>query len=245
MVRARRCLAERLDPAVSSFPASQWSPAEAYVLQDRTWRDAFLIREFSRLLVMPEAPPFEEWCRRLKASDREAYAHVFETLYDPLFRYVRSITKEATSARDVTQDVFIRLWEVRESLDPTQSLEAYLYRMARNRAYNHERRRQTRMEKEDTVRKQSAAQPASPELPDVQAAAQRLEDRLQRWIDDLPDRQREALVLSRYEGLSHDTIAEVMDISPRTVNNHIVRALKQLRERIRAYEPDLLDRNVS
>lgn len=194
---------------------------------------------------MPEAPPFEEWCRRLKASDRAAYARVFEALYEPLFRYVRTITKEAASARDVTQDVFIRLWEVRESLDPNQSLEAYLYRMARNRAYNHERRQQTRTEKKDAVREQSAAQPSAPELPDVQTDAQRLEERLQRWIEELPDRQREALTLSRYEGLSHETIAEVMDISPRTVNNHIVRALKQLRRRIRAYEPDLLDSDAS
>lgn len=194
---------------------------------------------------MPEAPPFEEWCRRLKASDREAYAEVFEALYEPLFRYVRSITKEAASARDVTQDVFIRLWEVRESLDPSQSLEAYLYRMARNRAYNLERRQQTRTEKADAVREQSAAQPAAPALPDAQADANRLGDRLRHWIEDLPDRQREALTLSRYEGLSHDAIAEVMDISPRTVNNHIVRALKQLRDRIRAYEPDLLDRDAS
>ncbi len=194
---------------------------------------------------MPEAPPFEEWCRRLKASDRAAYARVFEALYEPLFRYVRSITKEAASARDVTQDVFIRLWEVREALDPSQSLEAYLYRMARNRAYNHERRRQTRTEKEDAVREQSAAQPSAPEWPDVETDAQRLEKRLQRWIEELPDRQREALTLSRYEGLSHETIADVMDISPRTVNNHIVRALKQLRSRIRAYEPDLLDSDAS
>lgn len=194
---------------------------------------------------MSEAPPFEEWCRRLKASDRSAYARVFEALYEPLFRYVRSITKEAASARDVTQDVFIRLWEVRESLDPDQSLEAYLYRMARNRAYNHERRQQTRTEKEDAIREQSSAQPAAPELPDAHTDAQRLDDRLQRWIEELPDRQREALTLSRYEGLSHETIAEVMDISPRTVNNHIVRALKHLRGRLRAYEPDLLDRDAS
>jgi RNA polymerase sigma-70 factor (ECF subfamily) len=68
-----------------------------------------------------------------------------------------------------------------------------------------------------------------------------LDRRLRRWIDDLPDRQREALSLSRFEGLSHEAIAEIMDISPRTVNNHIVRALKSLRQNVHAYEPGLLD----
>ncbi|MFB6230628.1 MAG: RNA polymerase sigma factor [Salinibacter sp.] len=192
---------------------------------------------------MPDAPPFEEWCRRLKASDRSAYAELFEEMYEPLFRYVRSIVQGPEAARDVTQDVFIRLWDARASLVPERSLEAYLYRMARNRAYNHERTRRTRAEKEEDVRDKSAAQPAPLEPPDAQAAASQFEDRLWQWIGELPDRQREALTLSRFEGLSHDEIAEVMGISPRTVNNHIVRALKHLRERIRDHEPNLLDRD--
>ena len=192
---------------------------------------------------MPDTRPFDEWCRRLKASDRTAYAELFEEMYEPLFRYVRSITKSPDAARDVTQDVFIRLWEVRDSLTPEQSLEAYLYRIARNRAYNHERNQRTRTEKEETVRDRTSAQPAPPTRPDTQTDAQQLEDRLWRWIGELTERQREALVLSRFDGLSHDEVADVMDISPRTVNNHIVRALKHLRGRLNDYEPNLLDRD--
>ncbi len=192
---------------------------------------------------MSDDRPFDEWCRRLKASDRAAYAELFEAMYGPLFRYVCSITTAPDAARDVTQDVFVRLWDVRESLSADQSLEAYLYRMARNRAYNHERNRRTRTEKEDDVRDQTPAQPAPPPRPDAQAQADRLEDRLWRWIGELTERQREALVLSRFDGLSHDEVADVMGISPRTVNNHIVRALKHLRERIDAHEPDLLTRD--
>lgn len=192
---------------------------------------------------MPDAPPFDEWCRRLKASDREAYAELFDAMYEPLFRYVRSITGSPEAARDVAQDTFIRLWEVRESLSPDQSLEAYLYRIARNRAYNHERNRRTRDKKETEVRDQTAAQPAPPARPDDQAGAEQLEDRLWQWIGELTGRQREALVLTRFDGLSHEEAADVMDISPRTVNNHIVRALKHLRGRINDYEPDLLGRD--
>jgi len=132
---------------------------------------------------------------------------------------------------------------VRDSLSTDQSLEAYLYRIARNRAYNHERNQRTRTEKEEDVREQTPAQPAPPTRPDAQADADRLEDRLWRWIGELTERQREALVLSRFDGLSHKEEAEVMDISPRTVNNHIVRALKHLRGRINDYEPNLLDRD--
>jgi RNA polymerase sigma-70 factor (ECF subfamily) len=189
---------------------------------------------------MPDSDDFAEWCRRLKASDRAAYAAVFETLYEPLFRYVRSLTTERAAARDIVQDVFVRLWDAREGLDPNQSLKAYLYRTARNLAYNHQRDRETQSEKEEGIRRDSNVRPAAPDPPDAAAQAGWLEEHLRSWIADLPTRQREALVLSRFEGLSHDEIAKVMDVSPRTVNNHIVRALKRLRSRVDNYEPDLL-----
>jgi len=194
---------------------------------------------------MSTAGDLTEWCRRLKASDREAYAQVFEALYTPLFRYVCSITNDESTARDLTQDVFVRLWDVRESLDPGQSLRAYLYRVARNRAYNYRRNERTHDQKEEDVRRRTNARPTEPPSPDVATEGAQLEARLRTWIADLPERQREALVLSRFEGLSHDEIAEVMDISPRTVNNHIVRALKHLRNHVRDYEPELIDRYES
>jgi len=194
---------------------------------------------------MPDPDDLTEWCRRLRASDRAAYAAVFDALYKPLFRYVRSLTSERAAARDIAQDTFVRLWDARESLDPEQSLKAYLYRTARNLAYNHRRDQNTRTEKEDDIREDANVQPAAPTPPDVAAEGEWLEERLRTWIADLPERQREALVLSRFEGLSHNQIAEVMGISARTVNNHIVRALKRLRTRVNDYEPDLLSPHES
>ena len=64
--------------------------------------------------------------------------------------------------------------------------------------------------------------------------------RVEGWIEALPDRQREALRLSRVAGLTHQEVAEAMDLSARTVNNHLVRALRTLRDRVRAYDPTLL-----
>ncbi len=180
-------------------------------------------------------------CRRLKASDREAFARVFRALHDAIFRYVRSLTQSSAAAHDITQDVFVRLWEARERLDPTQSLEAYVYRMARNRAYNHRRNRRTRTSEQVHAHLATTAEERKPQLPDAALYTDALEANLRTWIEDLPDRQREALVLSRFEGRSHEEIAAIMGISPRTVNNHIVSALKTLRTRIHAFEPDLLE----
>ncbi len=63
--------------------------------------------------------------------------------------------------------------------------------------------------------------------------------RIHQWISELPPRQREAFQLSRYEGLSHQEIAQVMDLTSRTVSNHIMLALVYLRKRLHALESNL------
>lgn len=183
---------------------------------------------------------FKVWCRRLKVSDRSAFAAVFRALHDALFRYAHSLTGDGAAARDLVQEAFLELWRMRARLDPERSLEALLYRIVRNRAYNRRRNRRTRAARHTDMRRRNRAGQDGPPLPDAGLDARALEERLRAWIGELPARQRESLILSRYEGLSHAEIAAVMEVSPRTVNNHIVRALKTLRERLDAFEPDLL-----
>jgi RNA polymerase sigma-70 factor (ECF subfamily) len=185
---------------------------------------------------------FATLCRRLKASDREAFERVFRTLHDAVFRYIRSLTTTSAVAADITQDVFVSLWDARDRLDPSRSLEAYVYRMARNRVYNHQRDERTHTDKRAQMHAVAAPDAQRAPLPDAALHADVLESNINAWIEALPERQREAFVLSRFNGLSHDEVAAVMDVSPRTVNNHIVSALKTLRARIRAYEPSLLNR---
>ena len=158
---------------------------------------------------------FTTLCRRLKASDRDAFERVFRALHDALFRYVRSLTKTSAVASDITQDVFVNLWEVRERLDPSRSLEAYVYRMARNRVYNYQRDERTHANKRAEMQAVAATDKQRAPLPDAKLHADALETNIDAWIGDLPDRQREAFVLSRFNGLSHDEVATVMDVSPR------------------------------
>ena len=186
---------------------------------------------------MPTDEQFQTWCRRIRASDREAFRAVFEALHDPLSRYALQITGRTAAAQDVVQHAFAALWDMRADLDPDESLEALLFRIVRNRAYNAERDRRTRAEKHDDLRADTG--PVTPD-PGAQMDADRLAAALRAQIEALPERQREALALSRFEGLSHDAIAEVMDISPRTVNNHIVAALKKLRRWVRSHHADHL-----
>lgn len=163
-----------------------------------------------------------------QVTDRGTFAAIFRRYYAPLVRYARRITGDA--AADVAQDVFLKLWENRERLTIEVSLQAMLYTMVRNRALNMNRR-QKRVAPDVAV-EDVLEQRSSERASDFAVAAEDLEHYLHRWIDDLPPRRREAFTLSRYHGLLHREIASIMGISERTVDTHIVLALRELRRRL-------------
>ncbi|MEZ4703286.1 MAG: RNA polymerase sigma-70 factor [Rhodothermales bacterium] len=179
-------------------------------------------------------------CRRLQASDREAFETAFKLLRGGLIRYVRSIVSDDEVAHDLVQDVFVSLWGLRSTLDPARSLKAYVYTMARNRAYRYLRDERVHRQKHAIIKEASSAFVSDQEWPNAHIDASALKQKLRAWIAELPERQREAISLSRYHGLSHREVADVMGVSPRTVNNHIMRALEHLHHRVQTYEPSFL-----
>ncbi len=187
---------------------------------------------------MASRRPLSDSSERLRRSDHQAFEEIFRTLYTPLLSYAVFLTKSRSVALDVVQDAFLKLWEKRDTINPEKSVKALLYLIVRNLAFNHNR--------DTTNREAKLSDPVNhtpPPLPSPEQnfEARALKDKLDMWIDSLPDRQREAFVLSRMQGLSHEEIASVMNVSPRTVNNHIVRALKYIHAQVRGYEPTLLD----
>jgi RNA polymerase sigma-70 factor (ECF subfamily) len=185
-----------------------------------------------------EGPPLDTLRRRLGDGDETAFERIFRRLSTSVFRFVCGMVQDEALAHDITQDTFAKLWAIRDRMDTVDSLQAYVFQMARHRVYNHQRDQQVRRDNAATL---EATRPdATPPSPDQSLDADLLRALLERWIGELPDRQREALLLRRQEDLSHDEIAEAMDIAPSTVNNHLVRAMKALRGRLREHRPDLL-----
>jgi len=168
--------------------------------------------------------------KQISKSDKNAFDKLFRAFYEPLVRFAFRYVKQKASAADIVQDAFIKLWHKRETLDAELSIKAYLYKIVRNLSLNHIRNRsfeQTGLEIIDFP-----ADDDSDDNNQKNADSFRL-NLLKKWISELPDRQREAIKLSRFEGLDHDEIAEVMNVSKRTVNNHIVQAMKNIQ---RLYE---------
>ena len=159
-------------------------------------------------------------------ADGETFARVFRRYHAPLVRYAHGLV--GSQAADAVQDVFLKLWRERAQIEVDTSLQALLYTMVRNRALNLIRR--DRRLAPDVAPSDVLAAAVVP--PPVEGEARELADHLSRWIADLPGRRREAFVLSRYHDLSHAEIARVMQLSVRTVDTHIVHALRELRRRL-------------
>jgi RNA polymerase sigma-70 factor (ECF subfamily) len=175
---------------------------------------------------------------RLGDSDEEAFEAVFDHLGKPVFRFISGMVGDTPLAHDLTQETFAQLWEGRDRIDDVDSLQAYIFRIARNRVYDHRRKERRRRSRRAERSDELSAEP--PQRPDGEMSARTLRANFREWIEDLPERQREALLLSREQGMSHEEIAQVMDVSPNTVNNHIVKAMSTLRDRVNHHRPDLL-----
>lgn len=161
---------------------------------------------------------------------------IFRAFHERLVAYAAGfVTEDSDSAGDLVQDAFVRIWEGRARLDPERSFRGLLYQTVRNLALNRSRDVRNRAA---LMAERYEPPGRAPAPPDAELEATLLAARLEEWIDGLPPRQREALRLSRFDGLDHREIADVMGCSPRTVNNHLVQALRTLRGRFAAVAPD-------
>lgn len=175
------------------------------------------------------------WVARIAAGDIGAFEVVFGLHYEPLCSFALQFVSSPDAARDVVQEIFVRVWEQRVSLAGCENLRAYLFTAVRNRCFKALRhgsvvRRSVERWQRDGASPGAAERPPSPE---DQLEAAELASDLNAVLAELPERAREAFLLHRRQGLAYTEIAEVMDVSVRTVENHIARALRGLREGLR------------
>ncbi len=170
----------------------------------------------------------EKLLRRVQAGDEQAYDSVFRSWYPALVRVATALLRDEDAAEEVAQDVMVQLWQRRHVLDTSMPLRAYLLRAVRNRALNHLRHMRVRRDSESDVEAMYDAPMGS----DQPIVAKELAQAAQTAIRELPPRCREVFELSRVDGLRYTEIAEALDISQKTVEAQMGKALRILRERL-------------
>lgn len=163
----------------------------------------------------------------IRQSDPEAFRVLFHRYYPLLFRFLR----HRLSARDLTEDfiqeIFTRLWHNRQKLNPARPVKAYLFRMTRNLLIDHLRRKA----RETAYLNALPGNPSAFLDPDdFEFAAQ-----VQTALDHLPEGCRLVFTLNRFEGMKYEEIARALDISIKTVESRMSKALRLLRARLHDY----------
>ena len=180
---------------------------------------------------MPNPPegPVRELFLRVRQGDEAAFEQLFKRFYSPLATYALGFVQSRDAAEDVVQEVFLKLWEIRQRLPDADSASAYLYRAVRNRALNQLRRLRLSAKWRRETLPETEAAPAA----DRSAEEAELAELIRRAVSDLPPRTREVFLLSREQFLTYPEIAATLSISVKTVETLMGRALKVLRQKLR------------
>ena len=174
-----------------------------------------------------------ELLRRLRAGDEDAYAAIFREHYPALVVGETRVLGERAFAEEIAQDVLLELWKRRETLELTGPVRAYLHSAARNRALNRLRQGRTAQRSEVYLKGPTEAPSA-----DSRVMSGELAEAVARAIASLSGPQREVFEMSRTRGLTYNEIAALLEISVKSVEARMGRALKQLREQLAPWLPE-------
>ena len=168
---------------------------------------------------------------KMKNGDKAAYRALFDRYYKYLVVTANNILGDSETARDLSQDVFFELWRRREEIEVQSSLKYYLRRSVVNKTLNHIKSRRL----DFTEPERLPERPSNAIDAQTQLEVSDLEQVIHQAIAALPERCRVIFTLCRLENLSHKEIAEQLNISTKTIENQMTRALASLREAVGPY----------
>lgn len=174
----------------------------------------------------------EEKLELLRKGDHKAFGWAFDSFFEPLCRYSFSITHNSDDAQDIVQKVFCKLWDQHAELDIKTSLKSYLYRIVHNESLNfvHQSTKRAEINYEISNEWGESGNHVSDYIHTTE-----LQNVLTSAIGNLTPKCREAFEMSRLQQKSYTEIAQQMNISVNTVENHISKALRHLRIALNDY----------
>lgn len=179
---------------------------------------------------------------RVKTGDESAFAFLVQKYRRPMISFMYRMCQNSAAAEELAQEVFLRVYRSRAGYEPSAKFSTWLYRIATNLAVNHAR--DTRHERpENTVRldEPDLETGTTPDLADNSVTAEEQMLRAERVlairqrVQALPERQRMAVVMHKYQQMDYRQIAEVLKLSESATKSLLFRAYETLREQLKEY----------
>jgi RNA polymerase sigma-70 factor, ECF subfamily len=179
--------------------------------------------------------------KQINDGNIETFKSLYDTYYTCLLLYANSIINDIELSKDILQDIFLKLWEKRKEFSIKFSLKSYLYTAVRNSCMDHLKHLKVEKkyvdhslvelkEKELTFFSELFIHPGEDDF-------EKYLDEINTIIEELPEQCRKIFKLSRFEGMKNSEVSRHLNLSTRTVDTQIYRALKTIRQKLNKYFP--------
>lgn len=166
---------------------------------------------------------------RLKQGDEKAFEAVYWKYSSWVYNFIHSLLYDKSLAEDLTQTVFLKIWEKRAIIDPELGFDSYLFAIARNLVY---KETEHRLQSEQFHVALNDHSVATDSLTEENIDAESLREYIDTLIEQLPSARKEIFQLSRHRHLSNKEIATRLSISEKTVETQLYRALRFIKQKL-------------
>lgn len=165
----------------------------------------------------------------VKLGSRCAFEQLYNLHRSVIYNNLKKLIRDEFTAKEILQDVFMRIWERRTELEPEKSFRAYLFRIARNMVMDYYRKVKTEKKLIDNL--QVFASEMSDQSMESMISRDE-EDLLMGAIDTLSPQRKRIFILCKLEGKSYEEVSRMLGVSSSTISDHIVKATKSIRDRL-------------
>ncbi|MEN8117172.1 MAG: RNA polymerase sigma-70 factor [Bacteroidota bacterium] len=169
--------------------------------------------------------------RGLRSGCESSYKHLFKEYYIVLSVFATRYVNDMETAKEIVQDLFVHLFEIRDSLTIKTSLKSFLFQSVKNRCLNHITHIQLNEKHIENLKTFAVSNNSTDDI----ITETELEHKIFQQVAKLPRQCQKIFKLSRVDGKKNQEIAEAMNISKRTVETQISKALKTLRKNLKDY----------
>ena len=178
----------------------------------------------------------KEVIHQFRSGNEDAFEQIFHAYYKALVHYAKTILKDMDDSEDIVQQVFVSVWEKRLKIEIHPSLRALLYKSVHNACLNKIKQQQVRsgyakeviqLHNEQGITQDSIQQ-------------KELQHKIEAAMDMMPEQCAKIFKMSRFEQMKYQEIAEALNLSVKTIENQMGKALKIMREQLKEYLPLLI-----
>ena len=176
---------------------------------------------------------------QLAIDDKNSFRNIFREFYQPLCHLSQHYLEDEDEAKGVVQDAFVKLWEIRNELNPDSNLRNFLFTLVKNSCLNLLNRRKILLKHHEKIRwmEMHYQYESLVRLGDDYLEFNELKEKIDQAIRNLPEHCRIVFEMSRFEDLKNREIADKLGVSQKTVEAHLTKALKILRYDLKDYLP--------